>query len=50
MVIVGAHHPLPVIVTTNNGFRIIDVSAAFLYYRVPDAHIEFPRAHLKGAS
>ena len=45
---------LPVIVAKDNGFRFIaypdsDVSAAFLYYRVPDAQdIEFLRAHLNG--
>jgi FkbM family methyltransferase len=45
---------LPVIVGTDNGFRIIaypdsSVSAAFLYYRVPDAQdIAFLRAHLDG--
>jgi FkbM family methyltransferase len=45
---------VPVIVATDNGFRFIaypdsDVSAAFLYYRVPDAKdIKFLRAHLNG--
>ncbi len=45
---------VPVIVATDNGFRFIaypdsDVSAAFLYYRVPDAKdIGFLRAHLNG--
>ena len=45
---------LPVIVATNNGFRIIaypdsSVSAAFLYHRAPEAHdIAFLRAHLDG--
>jgi FkbM family methyltransferase len=45
---------LPVIIAMDNGFRFIaypdsDVSAAFLYYRVPDAQdIEFLRAHLDG--
>lgn len=44
----------PIIVATDNGFRFIaypdsDVSAAFLYYRVPDAKdIKFLRAHLNG--
>ena len=48
----GIH--LPVIVATDNGFRFIaypdcDVSAAFFYYRVPDARdITFLRAHLRG--
>jgi FkbM family methyltransferase len=45
---------LPVVVSTDNGFRLIvypesDVSAAFIYYRVPDAHdIAFLRAHING--
>jgi FkbM family methyltransferase len=45
---------LPLILATDNGFRFIaypdsDVSAAFLYYRVPDARdIAFLRAHLNG--
>jgi hypothetical protein len=45
---------LLVIVATDNGFRFIaypdsDVSAAFLYYRVPEARdIQFLGAHLNG--
>jgi len=45
---------LPIIVPTDNGFRFIaypdsDVSAALLYYRLPDVQeIEFLRAHLNG--
>lgn len=45
---------LPVILATDNGFRFIAypdsaLSAAFLYYRVPDAQdIKFLRAHLNG--
>jgi FkbM family methyltransferase len=45
---------VPIIVSTYNGFRFIaypdsDVSAALLYYRLPDVQeIEFLRAHLNG--
>ncbi len=45
---------LPLVITTDNGFRLIayaesDVSAGFIYHRVPDAHdIAFLRAHIKG--
>ena len=45
---------LPIIVSTDNGFRVIaypesNVSAAFIYYRIPDVHdIRFLRAHLNG--
>jgi len=45
---------LPIVVGTDNGFRIVaypesDVSAGFIYYRIPDAQtIRFMRAHLNG--
>jgi FkbM family methyltransferase len=45
---------LPIVLATDNGFRFIaypesDVSAGFIYYRVPDAHdIAFLRAHTRG--
>jgi len=45
---------VPVIIATDNEFRFVaypdsDLSAAFLYYRVPDAKdIKFLRAHLNG--
>jgi FkbM family methyltransferase len=45
---------LPIVVATDNGFRVIaypesDVSAAFIYYRVPDMRdIQFLRSQLNG--
>lgn len=45
---------LPIVLGIDNGLRFIaypesDVSAGFIYYRVPDAHdIAFLRAHIKG--
>ncbi len=45
---------LPIVLATDNGFRLIaypesDVSAGFIYYRIPDADdIAFLRAHIKG--
>ena len=47
---------VPIIVSTYNGFRFVaypdsDVSAALLYYRLPDVQeIEFLRAHLNGGT
>ena len=45
---------LPVVLGLDNGFRFIaypesDVSAGFIYYRIPDAHdMAFMRTHIKG--
>jgi FkbM family methyltransferase len=45
---------LPIVVATDNGFRIIarpdsDVAAAFIYYRIPETRdIQFVRSHLNG--